>query len=146
MQVFPDQLGRVNGITVSIALMHRMMSMVRVVNEQLALLVGEVSGTEAVIEDLPLVEDCSGSADLFELRWVSLTRTLASGGGLTRLVGLFHTHPHSDPVPSPTDLQFIKAAPWIWAIGGTSASGDTRIIAVAYRNSAVRRISLTVKG
>lgn len=55
--------------------------------------------------------------------------SLLGGGCQDRLVGLFHSHPRSEAVPSDLDRLAIARLPFVWAIVGATGGWTLRFFA-----------------
>jgi proteasome lid subunit RPN8/RPN11 len=55
--------------------------------------------------------------------------SLLDGGCPDRLVGLFHSHPRSEAVPSDLDRLAIARLPFVWAIAGATGGWTLRFFA-----------------
>ena len=69
-----------------------------------------------------------------------------AGGGALTVVGVYHSHPHSAPVPSPTDLDQAYEE-YVYLIAGP-ADGSAPLEIRAYRLSEERfvDVQLTATG
>lgn len=86
-------------------------------NESCALLFGTEKGGAFRVEEVFLTENSEQSEANFTISNDELLRgyTEAERIGLD-VVGIFHSHPHSDATPSATDRKFMEINPVVWVI------------------------------
>jgi proteasome lid subunit RPN8/RPN11 len=82
------------------------------------LLVG--SGT-ACYATMPVRNVARGRRRRFEVdprAHIALRRTLRSGPAGLAILGVYHSHPRSAPVPSPTDVAELQYPAWVYLLVG----------------------------
>lgn len=86
-------------------------------NESCALLFGKVSKEDYTVQEVFLTKNVDGSPINFTISNEELLRgyTLAEQRGL-EVIGIFHSHPHSEAIPSDTDKKFMEVNPVVWVI------------------------------
>jgi len=86
-------------------------------NESCAILYGRIEGGSAVVEDVFLADNADGSPASFAVPDEQLVAAYRKAEeGSTRIVGIFHSHPSSEALPSDTDRQFMEINPVVWVI------------------------------
>jgi proteasome lid subunit RPN8/RPN11 len=85
-------------------------------NESCALLFGK-GDSDVVVSEVFLAKNIEGSPINFTISNEELLRgyKLAEEKSLD-VVGIFHSHPHSEAVPSSTDIKFMHVNPVVWVI------------------------------
>jgi proteasome lid subunit RPN8/RPN11 len=88
-------------------------------NESCALLFGDTSLNTCTVSDVFLTENIEKSPINFIISNEELIRGYAEAEkkGLD-VVGIFHSHPHSNAAPSETDKTFMAVNPVVWVILG----------------------------
>ncbi len=86
-------------------------------NESCALLFGSQDGDKVAVSDIFLTENTDKSLTRFAISNEDLLEGYqhAERNGLD-VVGIFHSHPHSEAVPSDTDMRFMQINPVVWVI------------------------------
>jgi proteasome lid subunit RPN8/RPN11 len=86
-------------------------------NESCALLFGKKENDELIIEEVFLAENIEKSPVSFTIANDQLIRGYkeAEDKGLD-VIGIFHSHPNSEPYPSMTDKKFMEINPVAWVI------------------------------
>lgn len=95
-------------------------------NEACALLLGRMDGIRdaVIIEDALLMENARGSPVGFAIADDQLIRAYgAAEERRMEVVGVFHSHPGSPAVPSPTDERYMVLNPVAWLIYSGTAGG-----------------------
>lgn len=85
--------------------------------ESCALLFGKADKDTAEISEIFLAQNTEKSSVSFTISNDELIRgySKAESIGLD-VVGIFHSHPHSEAVPSSTDRKFMEINPVVWII------------------------------
>ncbi|MEW6043994.1 MAG: M67 family metallopeptidase [Thermoproteota archaeon] len=93
-------------------------------NESCALLFGKVNQEDYAVQEVFLTKNVDGSPINFTISNEELLRgyTLAEQKGL-EVIGIFHSHPHSEAAPSATDKKFMEVNPVVWVIFSNSTDG-----------------------
>jgi len=85
----------------------------QVPNESCALLFGKTENDQLVVKDLFLTENTEKSPisneQLIQGYQEAEEKKL-------EVIGIFHSHPNSEPYPSNTDKKFMKINPVVWVI------------------------------
>jgi proteasome lid subunit RPN8/RPN11 len=86
-------------------------------NESCALLFGNQDGNRVVVSEIFLTENKDKSSIKFSISNEKLLEgyQYAERKGL-EVVGIFHSHPLSEAVPSDTDIRFMQINPVVWII------------------------------
>ena len=86
-------------------------------NESCALLFGKKENNRLVIKEVFLAENIEKSPVNFTIANEQLIRGYkeAEEKGL-EVIGIFHSHPNSEPYPSMTDKKFMEINPVAWVI------------------------------
>jgi proteasome lid subunit RPN8/RPN11 len=86
-------------------------------DESCALLFGKDDGVQIRISEVFLAENSQKSQTQFTISNEDLISgySQAEKIGLD-VVGIFHSHPHSDAAPSTTDMKFMEVNPVAWLI------------------------------
>jgi proteasome lid subunit RPN8/RPN11 len=86
-------------------------------NESCALLFGKKENDELIIEEVFLAENIEKSPVSFTIANDQLIHGYkeAEDKGLD-VIGIFHSHPNSEPYPSITDKKFMEINPVAWVI------------------------------
>lgn len=95
-------------------------------NEACALLLGRTDGAlgTITIEDALLMENAKGSPVRFAIPDDQLIRAYGiAEERRMEVVGVFHSHPGSPAVPSPTDERYMLLNPVAWLIYSWTAGG-----------------------
>ncbi|MEM3006485.1 MAG: M67 family metallopeptidase [Candidatus Nitrosotenuis sp.] len=92
-------------------------------NESCALLFGKVNQECYMVQEVFLTNNIDNSPINFTISNEELLRgyMLAEQKGL-EVIGIFHSHPHSEAVPSATDKKFMEANPVVWIIFSNSTN------------------------
>lgn len=89
----------------------------QVPNESCALLFGKTKNNQLVVEDLFLTENIEKSPVNFTISNEQLIQGYQEAEDKKlEVIGIFHSHPHSEPYPSTTDKKFMKINPVAWVI------------------------------
>jgi proteasome lid subunit RPN8/RPN11 len=90
-------------------------------NESCALLFGKATQDNYVVQDIFLTKNIDGSPINFTISNEELLRgySQAEQRGL-EVIGIFHSHPHSEAAPSSTDKKFMEINPVVWVIFSNS--------------------------
>ena len=95
-------------------------------NEACALLLGRTDDAQDAvsIEDVLLMENAKGSPVRFAIPDDQLIRAYGiAEERRMEVVGVFHSHPGSPAVPSPTDERYMLLNPVVWLIYSGTAGG-----------------------
>jgi [CysO sulfur-carrier protein]-S-L-cysteine hydrolase len=86
-------------------------------NESCALLFGKKVNDKIIITEIYLAENIEKSPINFTISNEQLIQgyKIAEDKGL-EVIGIFHSHPNSEPYPSETDKKFMQINPVIWII------------------------------
>jgi proteasome lid subunit RPN8/RPN11 len=86
-------------------------------NESCALLFGKEDANGCTVSELFLAENVTKSPINFTISNEELLEgyQLAEQKKLN-VIGIFHSHPYSEAVPSPTDKEFMQINPVVWVI------------------------------
>lgn len=86
-------------------------------NESCALLFGKKVNNKITISEIYLSENIEKSPISFTISNEQLIQgyKIAEDKGL-EVIGIFHSHPNSEPYPSETDKKFMKINPVTWVI------------------------------
>ena len=86
-------------------------------NESCALLFGNKENDKLIVSELFLAENIDGSPVNFTISNEQLIQgyKMAEEKGL-EVIGIFHSHPNSEPYPSSTDKKFMEINPVSWVI------------------------------
>ena len=86
-------------------------------NESCALLFGNKENDKLIVSELFLAENVDGSPVNFTISNEQLIHgyKMAEEKGLD-VIGIFHSHPNSEPFPSSTDKKFMEINPVAWVI------------------------------
>lgn len=86
-------------------------------NESCALLFGKKDNDKIVVSEIFLTENIEKSPINFTISNEQLIQgyKIAEDKGL-EVIGIFHSHPDSDPFPSVTDKKFMEINPVTWVI------------------------------
>lgn len=86
-------------------------------NESCALLFGKKVNDKIIINEIYLTENIEKSPINFTISNEQLIQgyKIAEDKGL-EVIGIFHSHPNSEPYPSETDKKFMKINPVTWII------------------------------
>lgn len=86
-------------------------------NESCALLFGRADDGGFIVEDVFLAENAEESQSNFTIANDDLIRGYGEAERRALdVVGIFHSHPHSEAVPSPTDRKYMETNPVVWVI------------------------------
>lgn len=93
-------------------------------NESCALLFGKKENEKLVIKEVFLAENIEKSSVNFTISNEQLIRGYkeAEEKGL-EVIGIFHSHPNSEPYPSITDKKFMEVNPVPWVIFSNVSKG-----------------------
>ncbi len=86
-------------------------------NESCALLFGKVKDGKATVQEIFFTKNIDES----QINFTISNEELLSGYKMAEeknldIVGIFHSHPNSQAVPSPTDRKFMHSNPVVWII------------------------------
>ncbi len=86
-------------------------------NESCALLFGKKENDKLSVSEVFIAENVEGSPVNFTISNEQLIQgyKMAEEKGL-ELIGIFHSHPNSEPYPSSTDKKFMEINPVAWVI------------------------------
>ena len=86
-------------------------------NESCALLFGKESSGEYVVKDVFLTKNTEDSPINFTISNEELLKGYKNAEQKNLdVIGIFHSHPHSEAIPSMTDKKFMEINPVIWLI------------------------------
>jgi proteasome lid subunit RPN8/RPN11 len=86
-------------------------------NESCALLFGKEEQDRIIVKDLFLTENTDNSPINFTISNEELLKGYQKAESKKLdVVGIFHSHPHSEAVPSTTDKKFMEINPVTWII------------------------------
>lgn len=89
----------------------------QVPNESCALLFGKTENHQLVVKDLFLTENTEKSPVNFTISNEQLIQGYQEAEEKKlEVIGIFHSHPNSEPYPSNTDKKFMKINPVVWVI------------------------------
>lgn len=89
----------------------------QVPNESCALLFGKTENDQLVVKDLFLTENTEKSPVNFTISNEQLIQGYQEAEEKKlEVIGIFHSHPNSEPYPSNTDKKFMKINPVVWVI------------------------------
>ena len=89
----------------------------QVPNESCALLFGKTEKDQLVVKDLFLTENTEKSPVNFTISNEQLIQGYQEAEEKKlEVIGIFHSHPNSEPYPSNTDKKFMKINPVVWVI------------------------------
>ena len=89
----------------------------QVPNESCALLFGKTENDKLVVKELFLTDNAEKSPVNFTISNEQLIAGYHKAEEKNlEVVGIFHSHPSSEPYPSSTDKKFMKINPVIWVI------------------------------
>lgn len=93
-------------------------------SESCALLFGKVNHEDYTVQEVFLTNNVDDSPINFTISNEELLRgyMLAEQKGL-EVIGIFHSHPHSEAIPSATDKKFMEINPVVWVIFSNSTNG-----------------------
>ena len=86
-------------------------------NETCALLFGKRNNEKITIDEIYLTDNIEKSSTNFTISNEQLIQgyKIAEDKGLD-VIGIFHSHPDSEPYPSSTDKKFMEINPVVWVI------------------------------
>lgn len=86
-------------------------------NESCALLFGKKDNSNLLVNEVFITENIEGSPVNFTISNEQLIQgyKIAEEKGLD-VIGIFHSHPNSEPFPSSTDKKFMEINPVAWVI------------------------------
>jgi [CysO sulfur-carrier protein]-S-L-cysteine hydrolase len=86
-------------------------------NESCALLFGKKENTKLLVKDVFIAKNIDCSPVNFTISNEQLIQgyKMAQEKGLD-VIGIFHSHPNSEPYPSSTDKKFMEINPVVWVI------------------------------
>ncbi len=89
----------------------------QVPNESCALLFGKTENDQLVVTELFLTENTEKSSVNFTISNEQLIQGYQEAEKKKlEVIGIFHSHPDSEPYPSNTDKKFMKINPVVWII------------------------------
>ena len=89
----------------------------QVPNESCALLFGKTENDQLVVKDLFLTENTEKSPVNFTISNEQLIQGYQEAEEKKlEVIGIFHSHPNSEPYPSNTDKKFMKINQVVWVI------------------------------
>lgn len=93
-------------------------------NESCALLFGKKENDELSVSEVFIAENVDGSPVNFTISNEQLIQgyKMAEEKGL-EVIGIFHSHPNSEPYPSSTDKKFMEINPVSWVIFSNITNG-----------------------
>jgi [CysO sulfur-carrier protein]-S-L-cysteine hydrolase len=92
-------------------------SVEQVPNESCALLFGKTENDQLVVKDLFLTENIEKSPVNFTISNEQLIQGYQEAEEKKlEILGIFHSHPNSEPYPSNTDKKFMEINPVVWVI------------------------------
>ncbi|RLI80009.1 metalloprotease [Archaeoglobales archaeon] len=110
------------------------------VEEVCGVLIGELKENKIVVEKVRKAENIAKSPFLFEISPHDLYNAYIDAQKEGKeVVGVFHSHPHGSPNPSPLDIKGIKGTGLLWLIVGRELK------AFSYDNKLNKIIELKIK-
>lgn len=110
------------------------------VEEICGVLIGEIKENKIVVEEVRKAENIAKSPFLFEISPYDLYNAYVDAQKRGKeVVGIFHSHPHGSPNPSPLDVKGIKETRLLWLIVGKELK------AFSYDNKSNKIIELKIK-
>ncbi len=93
-------------------------------NESCALLFGKKENEKLSVSEVFIAENVDGSPVNFTISNEQLIQgyQMAEEKGL-EVIGIFHSHPNSEPYPSSTDKKFMEINPVSWVIFSNITNG-----------------------
>ena len=89
----------------------------KIPNESCALLFGKTENDQLVVQDLFVTENIEKSPVNFTISNEQLIQGYQKAEDKKlEVIGIFHSHPDSEPYPSTTDKKFMKINPVVWVI------------------------------
>ena len=89
----------------------------QVPNESCALLFGKTENDQLAVKELFLTENTEKSPVNFTISNEQLIQGYQEAEEKKlEVIGIFHSHPNSEPYPSKTDKKFMKINPVVWVI------------------------------
>ena len=89
----------------------------KIPNESCALLFGKTENDQLIVHDLFLTENTEKSPVNFTISNEQLIQGYQKAEDKKlEVIGIFHSHPDSEPYPSTTDKKFMKINPVVWVI------------------------------
>ena len=89
----------------------------QVPNESCALLFGKTENDKLIVKDLFLTDNAEKSPVNFTISNEQLISGYHKAEEIKlEVIGIFHSHPSSEPYPSSTDKKFMKINPVVWVI------------------------------
>lgn len=86
-------------------------------NESCALLLGKKEATKYTVKEIFFATNTDKSPINFTIANEELIRGYQEAERKQLdVIGIFHSHPHSEPVPSTTDRKFMEVNPVVWLI------------------------------
>lgn len=86
-------------------------------NEACAILFGSIEGTSTTVKKIALAENTEHSPVNFTISNEQLIKIYQMAEDKKMdVVGIFHSHPSSEAVPSNTDKKFMESNPVVWLI------------------------------
>ena len=86
-------------------------------NESCALLFGNENSNTCIVRDVFLAENAEKSPINFTISNEELLKGYKEAEQKKQdVVGIFHSHPHSEAIPSLTDKEFMVGNPVVWVI------------------------------
>ena len=109
-------------------------------NESCALLFGKEENDKITIDEIFLATNIEESPINFTISNEELLKgyKIAEEKNL-EVVGIFHSHPNSEAIPSPTDKKFMYSNPVVWVI----YSGENNNFRAYLLDSEIIEISIT---
>ena len=109
-------------------------------NESCALLFGREENDKVTIDEIFLATNIEESPINFTISNEELLKgyKIAEEKNF-EVVGIFHSHPNSDAIPSPTDKKFMHSNPVVWVI----YSGNNKNFRAYLLDSEIMEISIT---
>ncbi len=86
-------------------------------NESCAFLLGHIQDNKVVVKDVILTDNMEKSPVNFTISpEQTLQGYLEAQKNNMEIVGIFHSHPSSEALPSATDQKYMEINPYVWVI------------------------------
>ena len=86
-------------------------------NESCAILFGKTENDKLVVQELFIADNKEESPVNFTISNEQLIQGYQEAEKKNlEVIGIFHSHPNSEPIPSDTDKNFMKINPVVWVI------------------------------
>ncbi|RLI73229.1 metalloprotease [Archaeoglobales archaeon] len=110
------------------------------VEEVCGLWIGETKEGKIIVEECKMAKNIAKSPFLFEISPYDLYNAYVDAQKRGKeVVGVFHSHPHGSPNPSPLDVKGIKETGLLWLIVGSELK------VFSYDNKSNKIIELKIK-